>query len=86
MLHRKRHDLITSALVDANKAHGYTNLQRIMDRANDEVLAHAEHAGAPFGYTRAFILAVDRLFKETYLTPQPQPLAKRQRPRRKIQS
>lgn len=83
MLHRKRHDLITSALAEANKTHGYTPLQSLMDRANDEVLQHAEAHGAAFGYTRAFIRVLDRLFVEAYMTRPPARTVRAVNPKRK---
>lgn len=69
MLHRKRHDIITRAALEANQKHGYTPLQSLIDRANDEVMMHAEARGAEFPYTKTFILVLDRLFSETFMQP-----------------
>lgn len=71
MLYKKRHDLITRALAEANQRHGYTPLQSLMDRANDLTLLHAEARGDSFPYTRSFICELDRLFKEAYMSPPP---------------
>lgn len=66
MLNRKRHDLITSSLADANRRHGYTFFQSLADAANDETLSQAAAAGPGFKYTRTFLINLDRRFMKAF--------------------
>jgi len=74
MLNRKRHDLITSALADANQRHGFTRFQAIADQANDLTLERAEAVGPRFKYTRNFLILLDRMLCEA---DQPKPRGRR---------
>lgn len=66
MLNRKRHDLITASLAEANKRHGYTLLQSLADAANDDTMRQASTAGAAFKYTRTFLINLDRRFMKAF--------------------